>query len=256
MSDTAPTVQSTAIEGPVPGGINPGGPIKYPPGFPTLQDVFPQNSTTPTTLSPPVQLPGSDISSPPPQTSAAAGSSGMTYSQVENTWVQAGGNPQAASMAAAIADAESGLNPNSNRTNPDGTTSIGLWLIPKNGTPPGSTDPIANARAAIQLSNNGTDWTQWCSAWSDNNCGCNNGTYLGSGANALMSLQSQLGTGSYQMFGSTPAGTGVGASSAAGTTTSGTGGTSSRTFMLIGLLVVVIAAIVFWSRRRAQTQPT
>ena len=57
----------------------------------------------------------------------------MTYADVENTWIQAGGNPQAASMAAAVADASSGFNPGASRTNPDGTVSIGLWLIPQTG---------------------------------------------------------------------------------------------------------------------------
>jgi hypothetical protein len=177
---------------------------------------------------------------------------GLTFDQVENYWIQAGGNPQAAAMAAAVADAESGLNPGAQRTNPDGSVGIGLWLLPQNGTPPGSTDPLANARAAVQLSQNGADWTQWCSAWSDNNCGENNGTYLGSGANALMSLQTQAQTPSFNVFGSTPAGSGVGASS----TTSGVGGTlksgSSKSFLLIGGLVVVIALVIFMSRRKTQ----
>src|SRR5215472_8165981 len=104
------------------------------------------------------------------------GGQGLTLDQVENYWIQAGGNPQAAAMAAAIADASSGLNPTVTRTNADGTTSVGLWLILKNGMPPGTTDPLSNARAAVQQSNNGTDWSQWCVAWSDNQCGCDGGT--------------------------------------------------------------------------------
>ena len=166
---------------------------------------------------------------------------GLTFDQVENYWIQAGGNPQAASMAAAVADAESGLNAGASRTNPDGSSGVGLWLIPSNGTPPGSTDPLANARAAVQLSQNGTDWTQWCSTWSDNNCGQNNGTYLGSGANALMSLQTQAGNPSYNVFGSTPSSTGVGASTATSSLTGGstTSSSSKNLLLIVGLLVVL-----------------
>lgn len=198
-----------------------------------------------------------------PQTGATPptnpGVAGLTFDQVENYWIQAGGNPQSAAMAAAVADAESGLNPQAQRTNPDGTTGIGLWLLPQNGTPPGSTDPLASARAAVQLSQNGTDWTQWCSTWSDNNCGQNNGTYLGSGSNALMSLGTQASSPSYNMFGSVPAGSGVGASTATsgplggllgGSTTSG----SSKNLLLIGVVVVLIALAYWYSKRKGQTQ--
>lgn len=176
---------------------------------------------------------------------------GLTFAQVENYWIQAGGSPQAAAMAAAVADAESGLNAAAQRTNPDGTTGIGLWLIPQNGTPPGSTDPLANARAAVQLSQGGTDWTQWCSTWSDNNCGQDNGTYLGSGSNALMSLGTQKAGASYNVFGSTPASNGVGASTA----TSGAPVSSSTTnpksnYLLYGIIVVVVIVIIWASRKK------
>lgn len=181
-------------------------------------------------------------------------STGLSFGQVENFWIQAGGNPQAASMAAAVADASSGLNSGAKRTNPDGTNSIGLWLIPQNGSPPGSTDPLSNARAAVQLSQNGTDWSQWCVAWSDNNCGENNGTYLGSGSNALMSLQGQKpGAGSYSVFGSAPAGNGVGASSAASGGGGSTGITSSSSKLLpIVIIIVITVVIIFLVNRKKQ----
>lgn len=185
----------------------------------------------------------------PTQQSNAPG--GMTFDQVENAWIQAGGSPQVAAMAAAVADAESGLNPSASRTNPDGTTSVGLWLLPANGTPPGSTDPLANARGAVQLSQNGTDWTQWCSTWSDNNCGQNGGTYLGAGANALMSLGTQAS--SFSSFGSAPAGNGVGASSATSSSTS-TGGTttSSNKKILVIAVVLVLVGILFYVTKKNQ----
>lgn len=191
---------------------------------------------------------GGNIQDPKGSTTAGTGTAAMTYSQVENAWIQAGGNPQAAAMAAAIADSESGLNPNASRSNPDGTTGVGLWLLPNNGSPPGSSDPVANARAAIQLSKNGTDWTQWCTAWSDNNCGMNQGTYLGSGANALGSLGTQLQPSSYNMFGSKPSGDGVGASSAVPTNTPTPANPKSKGIILIVAILVAIAILVSIAR--------
>jgi|SRR5215831_105495 len=180
----------------------------------------------------------------------------LTYGQTENTWIQAGGNPQAAAMAAAVADASSGFDPSITRTNPDGTVSIGLWLIPKNGQPPGSTDPVANARAAIQLSGNGTDWSQWCVTWSDNNCGLDGGTYLGEGANALASLGQRLTPASYNVIGSAPSSTNQGASAASAATPGPSQGTSSKSgFILIAVLVVVVIVAVWLSRRAQQRIP-
>jgi hypothetical protein len=187
-----------------------------------------------------------------PNTNPQPTGQGMTYDQVENIWIQAGGNPQAAAMAAAVADAESGLNPSASRSNPDGTTGIGLWLIPKSGMPPGTTDPVANARAAVQISQNGQDWSNWCSTWSDNNCGVNQGTYLGEGANALASLGQRLTPASYNVAGSAPSGTGVGASSATSTNPTGTS-TSSKTgtFILIGATIIAVMVVVLMVRRRS-----
>lgn len=174
----------------------------------------------------------------------------MSYAQVENTWIKAGGNPQAAAMAAAIADASSGFDPNSNFTNPDGTKSVGLWLIPASGMPPGSTDPIANARAAVQLSKNGTDWTQWCVAWSDNNCGQENGTYLGEGANALMSLAQRLTPASYNVIGAVPTGSGTSASSAtSGTPITSTGSSKLHSMLVVGV-VIALVIVVFFMRKK------
>jgi hypothetical protein len=206
--------------------------------------------------------PGNAVAATLPSTSGAtpdtnAGSTGLSFAQVENFWIQAGGSPQAAAMAAAVSDAESGLNAAAQRTNPDGTSSVGLWLIPANGTPPGSTDPLANARAAVQLSQGGTDWSQWCSTWSDNNCGENGGTYLGSGANALMSLSTQSAGSSLNVFGAAPSGSGVGASTAtSGGSGSSTTTSSSKLPILIGGLVIGVVAIVFLVNRKKRGQDT
>lgn len=209
----------------------------------------------------PAPLPINATTAPVQQTLTASGTSptstggskALTFDQVENYWIQAGGNPQSAAMAAAVADAESGLNPNASRVNPDGTVGVGLWLVPQNGTPPGSTDPLASARATLQLSNNGTDWTQWCSTWSDNNCGQNGGTYLGSGANALMSLGTQSEPASYNVFGATSAGSGVGAGTAtSGQASAGTGSSTNKTFMILAVVIVVVLLVVYMSRRKTQ----
>src|SRR5215472_7499005 len=182
---------------------------------------------------------------------ATNSSKGLTFADVENIWIQAGGNPQAAAMAAAVADASSGLNPASSRSNPDGSQSIGLWLIPKNGMPAGSNDPMANARAAVQLSQNGTDWSQWCVTWSDNNCGQENGTYLGEGSNALASLGQRLTPASYNVIGSSPAGSGAGASTATETSTTTGASTQSKghSVVLLLALVVIVFLIVYFIRR-------
>lgn len=179
---------------------------------------------------------------------------GITYGDAKNYWIQAGGNPQAAAMAAAVADASSGLDPNITRTNPDGTTSVGLWLIPQNGQPPGSTDPLSNARAAKQLSQNGTDWSQWCVSWSDNNCGQDGGTYLGSGSNALGALGTT--NSPYNVIGSTPSGSGVGASAATSSSTT-TGASSSKsttktTVIYIILIALAVAGAIYFGKRSSQ----
>jgi Lysozyme like domain len=171
----------------------------------------------------------------------------MTLDQVKNIWIQAGGNPRAADMAAAVADASSGLNPNATFTNPDGSVGVGLWLIDKNGMPPGSTDPLANARAAVQLSNNGTDWKNWCTAWSDNACGQNNGTYLGDGSNALGAMG-----GSFNVAGATPTGDGTSATtvSTTGPSTTTSSGKGNKLLMIGAVLLVGFGIFYFMKRQR------
>ena len=41
---------------------------------------------------------------------------------------------------------------------------------------------MGNARAAVAISNGGTNWRPWCTAWSDAACGTKGGSYLGRGA--------------------------------------------------------------------------
>ena len=80
----------------------------------------------------------------------------LTYSQLEQLWIQAGGSPTLAPYAAATAIVESGGDPTA--YNPSGAT--GLWQIEY----PGSDvlgyssaqldNPLDNAKAAVALSKN------------------------------------------------------------------------------------------------------
>lgn len=84
-----------------------------------------------------------------------------TYAQLEGLWIQYGGSPAAAPMAAAIAMAESGGGANSVNSNNDGSTDRGLWQINSVHGSQSSFDIGTNVRAAINISNNGTNWKPW-----------------------------------------------------------------------------------------------
>lgn len=78
----------------------------------------------------------------------------LTYSQLEGTWIQAGGLVMLAPLMAAIALAESGGDPNSRNDKDNGgkQSSFGLWQI-STGThaAPASNwnDPLTNAKLAV-----------------------------------------------------------------------------------------------------------
>lgn len=88
-----------------------------------------------------------------------------SYGQLEQTWISAGGDPSQASMAAAIALAESGGNPNSVGHNTNGSLDRGLWQINTVHGAQSTLDPMANARAAVSISNNGRNWNPWVTYW-------------------------------------------------------------------------------------------
>lgn len=189
---------------------------------------------------------------------------GLTWAETMNLWTKAGGNPQAAAMAAAVADASSGLDPKASNANGDGTTSKGLWQINSAFGALASLDPLSNAHAAVQQSNNGSDWSNWCAAWSDNNCGVDGGSYLGEGSNVLAALK--LRGGSYAIAGAAPAGDGSSAADATGRVGSSPGlygGSSSSqskpmvshtmAYVIIGVLIL---GAVYFSMRGKKGSPT
>jgi Lysozyme like domain len=87
----------------------------------------------------------------------------MTYQEIEQEWINNGGNPLMAPIMAAIAMAESSGNP-SNTTGDNGT-SYGLyqihWTVHPQFLPSLLTNAGYNTNAAIQLSGNGKDLTPW-----------------------------------------------------------------------------------------------
>lgn len=84
-----------------------------------------------------------------------------SYAQLEGIWINNGGSPGAAPMAAAIAMAESGGDPNAANNNTNGTTDRGLWQINSIWGALSTFDVNGNAKAAIQISNNGSSWSPW-----------------------------------------------------------------------------------------------
>lgn len=78
-------------------------------------------------------------------------------SGLEQLWEQAGGSPGAAFMAAEIAMAESSGNPNAISPTDD----YGLWQINASNGALATLNPLANAKSAIVLSGNGTNWGPW-----------------------------------------------------------------------------------------------
>jgi hypothetical protein len=78
-------------------------------------------------------------------------------SGLEQIWEQAGGNPADALMAAEIAMAESGGNPNAISPTDD----YGLWQINISNGALATLNPLQNAKSAVTLSDNGTNWDPW-----------------------------------------------------------------------------------------------
>jgi LysM repeat protein len=80
-----------------------------------------------------------------------------TCSNLESLWEQAGGSPAHALMAAEIARAESSGNPNAISPTDD----FGLWQINASNGSLATLNTYQNARSAIILSHDGTNWNPW-----------------------------------------------------------------------------------------------
>jgi hypothetical protein len=100
-----------------------------------------------------------------------------TAEQLKQLWIQAGGNPQNAAIAAAVALAESGGNASAGPKNNNGSVDRGLWQINSIHGALSSFDPLQNAKAAVRISNNGANWRPWCVAYTDKACGTKGGKF-------------------------------------------------------------------------------
>lgn len=81
----------------------------------------------------------------------------LSCSGLESLWVANGGNPQAAFIAAEIAKAESG----GQQYATGGAGERGYWQINPVWGSLSTYDPNGNAKAAIFISNDGTNWEAW-----------------------------------------------------------------------------------------------
>src|SRR5215472_1383913 len=93
--------------------------------------------------------------------SIAPGNIQYSYAQIEGIWVQAGGPVGVAPIAAAIAMAESGGNTTATDNDSNGSVDRGLWQIISIHGALSTYDVMGNARAAVSISNNGTNWSPW-----------------------------------------------------------------------------------------------
>lgn len=86
---------------------------------------------------------------------------GIGKGALVNLWTRAGGSPARANMAAAIAMAESGGNPDAKNVNTDGSIDRGLWQINSIHGALSTYSPTGNAHAAVRISSGGSNWAPW-----------------------------------------------------------------------------------------------
>lgn len=84
-----------------------------------------------------------------------------SQAQLQALWIQAGGDPSKALMASAIAMAESRGETDATDHDSNGTVDRGLWQINSSHGHQSTYDPLKNARAAVAISDNGTNWGPW-----------------------------------------------------------------------------------------------
>ena len=93
--------------------------------------------------------------------SAAQSGGGLSCSGLEALWESAGGSPGAAFTAAEIARAESGGRQYATDLNGGRSTDRGYFQINSVHGSLSTYDPIGNAKAAVIISSDGTDWSPW-----------------------------------------------------------------------------------------------
>ena len=91
--------------------------------------------------------------------------------KLERLWMAAGGSPAQAETAASVAMAESGGDQYSTEHNTNGTTDRGYWQINSVHGAQSTYNPKRNARAAVAISGDGSNWTAWVTY--------DNGSYAG-----------------------------------------------------------------------------
>lgn len=91
----------------------------------------------------------------------APGNVRYNYAQLEGLWTQAGGPPQVANVAAAVAMAESGGNSTATCVDSNGSVDRGLWQINSVHGAQSTYDIMGNARAAVNISSQGRNWGPW-----------------------------------------------------------------------------------------------
>jgi len=93
---------------------------------------------------------------------ATAGGGGtLDCSQLEALWESAGGSASAAFTAAEIATAESGGKQYATDADGDGSVDRGFWQINTSHGSLATYNAHGNARAAVIISADGTDWAPW-----------------------------------------------------------------------------------------------
>lgn len=95
------------------------------------------------------------------QMAAARDGGTLDCSRLEALWESAGGSPAAAFTAAEIAEAESGGQQYATLADGNGTVDRGYWQINSSHGSLSTFGAYANARAAVLISDDGTDWTPW-----------------------------------------------------------------------------------------------
>ena len=85
----------------------------------------------------------------------------LDCSGLERLWEDAGGPPSAANLAASVAMAESSGRQYAANYNGNGTVDRGYWQINSTWGALSTFGSYRNARAAVQISNDGSDFSPW-----------------------------------------------------------------------------------------------